>query len=59
MNIFEQIIYHGSDGDFEPPHDCEPTECPRGSKERIETMAQRVLRSQPIFHKDDGMGETR
>lgn len=54
-NVFEAILKYGHDEDFAPVEDEEfsPTEAPAGSKEKLEVLAARVQRGEPLWHPDD------
>ncbi len=54
-NVFEAILEMGHDEDFIPAIDdsfC-PTDAPAGSLPKIEILAQRVMRGQPLWHEED------
>ena len=54
-NVFEAILECGHDEDFFPveSEDFSATEAPAGSRAKIDTLADRVLRGQPLWHSDD------
>ena len=54
-NVFEAILESGHDEDFVPVETDEffATEAPAGSRQKIEVLAQRVLRGEPLWHSDD------
>jgi hypothetical protein len=54
-NVFEAILKYGHDEDFSPSAGDEfyPTEAPAGSKEKLDVLAERVLRGEPLWHPDD------
>jgi hypothetical protein len=54
-NVFEAILKYGHDEDFAPSaeEDFTPTEAPAGSKEKLEILAARVLRGEPLWHPED------
>jgi len=54
-NVFEAILECGHDEDFFPTEteDFGPTEAPAGSRDKIEILAQRVLRGEPLWHGED------
>ena len=54
-NVFEAILKYGHDEDFVPlaHHDYSATEAPAGSNAKIEVLADRVLRGEPLWHPDD------
>ncbi len=54
-NVFEAILKYGHDEDFSPSMDdsFSPTEAPAGSKEKLEVLAERVLRGEPLWHPED------
>ena len=49
-NVFEAILKYGHDEDFCPAEDdgFSPTEAPAGSKEKLNVLAERVLRGEPL-----------
>jgi hypothetical protein len=54
-NVFEAILKYGHDEDFAPVEDngFSPTEAPAGSKEKLDVLAARVLRGEPLWHPED------
>ena len=54
-NVFEAILKYGHDEDFAPEEneDFVPTEAPAGSREKLDVLAQRVMRGEPLWHEDD------
>ena len=54
-NVFEAILKYGHDEDFAPSADSDffPTEAPAGSKEKLDVLAERVLRGEPLWHPED------
>jgi len=54
-NVFEAILKYGHDEDFTPSADDEfcPTEAPAGSREKLDILAERVMRGEPLWHPDD------
>lgn len=54
-NVFEAILENGHDEDFVPTvtDEFEPTDAPAGSPEKIEVLARRVMRGEPLWHPDD------
>ncbi len=54
-NVFEAILECGHDEDFVPEATDEftSTDAPAGSSEKIEILAQRVLRGEPLWHPED------
>lgn len=54
-NVFEAILKYGHDEDFAPSADDEffPTEAPAGSREKLDVLADRVLRGEPLWHPED------
>jgi len=54
-NVFEAILKYGHDEDFAPVEDNDfgPTKAPAGSKEKLEVLADRVLRGEPLWHPED------
>lgn len=57
-NVAQQIIRLGHDEDFEPVggSDWLPTDHPAGSPGKIEVLADRVERGQPLWHPHDCEG---
>lgn len=54
-NVFEAILKYGHDEDFVPhaTGDYSATAAPAGSVAKIEVLASRVLRGEPLWHPDD------
>jgi len=54
-NVFEAILENGHDEDFVPhvTEEFQPTDAPAGSPEKIEVLAQRVMRGEPLWHPED------
>jgi len=54
-NVFEAILECGHDEDFTPvtTSDFVSTDAPAGSRQKIEVLAARVLRGEPLWHDDD------
>jgi hypothetical protein len=54
-NVFDAILQSGHDEDFCPVETDEfvPTDAPAGSREKIEVLAQRVMRGLPLWHPQD------
>ena len=54
-NVFEAILECGHDEDFNPVESSEfrRTDAPAGSRAKIDTLAERVLRGLPLWHSDD------
>ena len=54
-NVFEAILKYGHDEDFAPNVDVDfvGTTCPAGSREKLDVLAERVRRGQPLWHPDD------
>lgn len=54
-NVFEAILECGHDEDFVPVTTDEftPTEAPAGSRQKLDVMAERVRRGEPLWHADD------
>jgi hypothetical protein len=54
-NVFEAILKYGHDEDFAPVADdgFRPTAAPAGSKEKLDVLAARVQRGEPLWHPDD------
>jgi hypothetical protein len=54
-NVFEAILKYGHDEDFVPRVDdeFESTNAPAGSKQKLEVLAERVLRGEPLWHPED------
>jgi len=54
-NVFEAILECGHDEDFVPVATDEftPTEAPAGSREKLDVLAERVRRGEPLWHSED------
>ncbi|HID76855.1 MAG TPA: hypothetical protein EYP56_12775 [Planctomycetaceae bacterium] len=54
-NVFEAIQQCGHDESFVPhvDEDFKPTEAPAGSRAKVEVLAERVRRGQPLWHPED------
>lgn len=54
-NVFEAILEFGHDEDFAPreSESFSPTDAPAGSNEKLEALAKRVLRGEPLWHPED------
>jgi hypothetical protein len=54
-NVFEAILKYGHDEDFAPAADdgFSPTEAPAGSRAKIDVLAERVMRGEPLWHPED------
>ena len=54
-NVFEAILECGHDEDFAPVATDEfcGTDAPAGSRRKIEVLARRVQRGEPLWHDDD------
>jgi hypothetical protein len=54
-NVFEAILKYGHDEDFAPKSDdaFKATQAPAGTREKLEILADRVRRGQPLWHDDD------
>ena len=54
-NVFEAILKYGHDEDFSPSTDNNffSTEAPAGTREKLDVMADRVLRGEPLWHPED------
>ncbi len=54
-NVFEAILKYGHDEDFAPEESDEynPTEAPAGSREKLDVLAERIMRGVPLWHPDD------
>jgi hypothetical protein len=54
-NVFEAILEFGHDEDFAPrvSNEFGPTEAPAGSVEKLEALARRVERGEPLWHPED------
>ena len=54
-NVFEAILECGHDEDFLPMEDdCFfATDAPAGSRAKIDILAERILRGEPLWHPSD------
>ncbi|MGD0654744.1 MAG: hypothetical protein ABSA16_10400 [Thermoguttaceae bacterium] len=54
-NVFEAILECGHDEDFAPvaTGGFNATDAPAGSKAKLDVLAQRVLRGEPLWHAED------
>src|SRR6478752_3073121 len=54
-NVFEAILKYGHDEDFAPKQGeaFKATQAPAGTREKLEVLADRVRRGQPLWHDDD------
>jgi hypothetical protein len=54
-NVFEAIQKYGHDEDFNPSSsgDFSSTQAPAGSKEKLDVLAERILRGHPLWHPED------
>ena len=54
-NVFEAILECGHDEDFTPraTDDFNATDAPAGSRKKLDVMADRVKRGEPLWHPDD------
>jgi hypothetical protein len=54
-NVFEAILETGHDEDFSPLSGDEfiATDAPAGSRAKIDILASRVLRGEPLWHPED------
>ncbi len=54
-NVFEAILESGHDEDFAPMANSEfgATDAPAGSQAKLDILADRVLRGQPLWHPQD------
>ena len=54
-NVFEAILECGHDEDFAPSSTDEfnATDAPAGSPAKIDILAERVLRGEPLWHDED------
>ena len=54
-NVFEAILKYGHDEDFAPStsEDFHSTDAPAGSKTKLDVMAERVRRGEPLWHPED------
>ncbi len=53
--MFEAILKYGHDEDFAPKSDDQfgSTQAPAGSREKLEVLAERARRGQPLWHGKD------
>ena len=54
-NVFEAILQYGHDEDFAPHADeeFESTDAPAGSRSKLDVLAERVRRGEPLWHPED------
>jgi hypothetical protein len=54
-NVFEAILEFGHDETFIPVEtdDFRATDAPAGSRTKIEVLAERVQRGEPLWHPED------
>jgi hypothetical protein len=54
-NVFEAILETGHDEDFSPAtdEDFSATDAPAGSRAKIDVLAMRVMRGEPLWHPED------
>ncbi len=54
-NVFEAILERGCDEDFEPVETGKfvGTDSPAGSQAKLDVLAERVKRGEPLWHTDD------
>jgi hypothetical protein len=54
-NVFEAILQYGHDEDFAPHEGDEfnSTDAPAGSRAKIDVLADRVQRGEPLWHPED------
>ncbi|MGW8257405.1 MAG: hypothetical protein ACWGMZ_07975 [Thermoguttaceae bacterium] len=54
-NVFEAILVCGHDEDFTPleSNGFVPTDAPAGSRAKLDILAERVLRGEPLWHPED------
>ena len=54
-NVFEAILKYGHDEDFAPRagEEFDGTQCPAGSRDKLDVMAERVRLGQPLWHPED------
>lgn len=54
-NVFEAILEFGHDEAFAPieTDDFRATDAPAGSRSKIEVLAERVQRGEPLWHPED------
>ena len=55
-NVFQCIKTHGDDIGWEPEKKCKPCLHQQGSREKLDTMRDRVQAGQAIHHEEDGLG---
>jgi len=55
QNVFQAILEAGHDEDFAPTvtDDFVPTDAPAGSRAKIDVLAARVRRGEPLWHPED------
>jgi hypothetical protein len=55
MNVFDAILKHGHDEEFEPVMDdnFSATDAPAGSDDKIEALRRRVELGMPLWHTED------
>lgn len=54
-NVFQAILEMGHDEGFSPAEtdDFVPTDAPAGSRAKIDVLAARVRRGEPLWHPED------
>jgi hypothetical protein len=54
-NVFDAILECGHDEDFLPAEtdEFDATDAPAGSRAKIDVLADRVLRGEPLWHPSD------
>ena len=54
-NVFEAILECGHDEDFAPVETggFNATDAPAGSRAKLDVLAERVLRGEPLWHPED------
>jgi hypothetical protein len=54
-NVFQAILESGHDEDFVPTATdaFTPTDAPAGSRSKIDILAERVRRGEPLWHPED------
>jgi len=54
-NVFEAILETGHDEDFAPAprEDYSATDAPAGSRAKLDVLATRVMRGEPLWHPED------
>jgi hypothetical protein len=54
-NVFDAILECGHDEDFMPveTEEFDATDAPAGSRAKIDVLAERVLRGEPLWHSSD------